>query len=113
MSRWDASMVTVILQFDVEVMSKKYNFEDRILNKKYMFLIQFCLRIPMVYLVLVYGIHKSKKKIDRNVWCHRYNYVPGAQEVCSSWGGRGRPGFHGMQLPIAHRVLVIRGAATS
>ena len=28
-------------------------------------------------------------------------------------GGRGRPGFHGMQLPITHRVLVIRGAATS
>ena len=34
--------------------------------------------------------------------------------VCSSWRGRGRPGFHGMQLPRTHRVRKThRGAATS
>ena len=32
----------------------------KILNKKHIFLIQFCLRIPMMYLALVY-IYKSKK----------------------------------------------------
>ena len=33
----------------------------KISNKKYSFLIQICLRIPMLYLVLVYNIYKSQK----------------------------------------------------
>ena len=77
-------MTTVILQFDLKFRSKKVN-KDKFWHSKFwiknIFLIQFCLRIPMMYLALVY-IYKSKK-CDIRFW---RNAIP---QLLQSLGGGG------------------------
>ena len=63
---WNTT-VTVILPFDRKVRLQNVKegqiLKYKILDKKHMFLIQFCSRIPMVYLVLVYDIYKNPNNI--------------------------------------------------